>query len=172
MQELVVLKDQQAKTSSLKVAEAFNREHKLVLRAIRNLECSNEFNRRNFVPIEYIDKNGEKQPAIEMTKDGFVFLAMGFTGKKAAEFKEAYIAASNKMDEFIQSGAQLIQVSGYTRRKAIISPKKTIVLSSEAKKEIGGVVKSVMQALLNEYFQPTLFEPHPKNIKLLDKYNK
>ncbi len=27
---------------------------------------------------------------IQMTRDGFVFLVMGFTGKEAARFKEAY----------------------------------------------------------------------------------
>ena len=36
-----------------------------------------------------------------MTKDGFTFLVMGYRGKKAAEFKEAYISAFNKMEKFI-----------------------------------------------------------------------
>jgi hypothetical protein len=35
----------------------------------------------------------------EMTRDGFTFLAMGFTGKEAARWKEAYIAAFNAMAE-------------------------------------------------------------------------
>lgn len=33
-----------------------------------------------------------------MTRDGFTFLAMGFTGPRAAVFKEAYIQAFNKME--------------------------------------------------------------------------
>jgi len=34
----------------------------------------------------------------EMTKDGFAFLVMGFTGAKAAAFKEAYINQFNAME--------------------------------------------------------------------------
>jgi phage regulator Rha-like protein len=34
-----------------------------------------------------------------VTRDGFAFLAMGFTGKKAAQFKERYIAAFNAMEK-------------------------------------------------------------------------
>ncbi len=34
-----------------------------------------------------------------ITRDGFSFLAMGFTGKKAAEFKERFIAAFNAMEQ-------------------------------------------------------------------------
>ena len=36
-----------------------------------------------------------------MNRDGFTLLAMGFTGKKALEFKLAYISAFNKMEKFI-----------------------------------------------------------------------
>ena len=39
-------------TTSLTVAQAFEKEHKDVLRAISNLECSEEFNERNFAPVE------------------------------------------------------------------------------------------------------------------------
>ena len=34
-----------------------------------------------------------------MTKDGFIFLVMDFTGKAAAQIKEAYINAFNWMAE-------------------------------------------------------------------------
>ena len=46
-------------------------------------------------------------------------------------------------------------VSEHTR--ALPSGKKEIVLSEKAKQEIGGIVKAVMQAQLNEVSQPTLF---------------
>jgi len=85
------------KTTSLKVAEHFGKQHKNVLQAIDRLECSLEFNQLNFQPVEYSDAKGEKRPAYEMTKDGFTFLAMGFTGKEAAKWKEAYINAFNAM---------------------------------------------------------------------------
>ena len=35
-------------TTSLVIAQAFEKEHKDVLRAIYNMECSPEFNERNF----------------------------------------------------------------------------------------------------------------------------
>lgn len=85
-------------TTSLIVAEAFGKNHKDVLRAVENLECSKEFNERNFAPVEYLDAKGEMRPAFEMTRDGFVFLVMGFTGKKAAAWKEKFLEAFNAME--------------------------------------------------------------------------
>lgn len=87
------------RTTSLKVAEAFGKLHKDVLRKIQTLDCSPEFNQRNFAPVEYVDAKGEKRAAYEMTKDGFMFLVMGFTGKAAAQIKEAYINAFNLMHD-------------------------------------------------------------------------
>jgi Rha family phage regulatory protein len=91
-------------TSSLAVAEYFGKRHTNVLRAIKNLECSEEFNRLNFAPVKYIDKKCESQPAYELTKDGFAMLAFGFTGKQAAAFKERYINAFNEMLEGYPAG--------------------------------------------------------------------
>jgi anti-repressor protein len=89
-------------TNSRLVAEMFEKLHKNVLRDIENLECSNEFRRLNFALSSYTQQmpnNATKQvPEYIMTRDGFTFLAMGFTGKKAAQFKEAYIAAFNAME--------------------------------------------------------------------------
>lgn len=84
--------------TSLQVAEHFGKLHKDVLRAIRNLECSPEFNGRNFAPVDYADEKGELRPMYRITRDGFAFLAMGFTGKEAARWKEAYIDAFNAME--------------------------------------------------------------------------
>ncbi len=93
----------QVVTTSLKVAEYFGKDHKLVLRAIRNLECSAEFTGRNFAPCFYFSelRNNVKRklPMYYMTRDGFTLLVMGFTGKIAARFKEAYINAFNEMEE-------------------------------------------------------------------------
>ncbi len=88
----------QGVTTSMIVAESFEKQHKHVLEAIRNLDCSEGFNRSNFRPVEYRDTKGEARPMYFMTRDGFAFLAMGFTGKKAAEWKEKYIAAFNQME--------------------------------------------------------------------------
>lgn len=98
-EEFIFASDNTLKTNSLKVAEAFGKFHKNIIQKIETLECSEEFNRLNFKPVEYLDAKGEKRPVYEMTKDGFMFLVMGFTGKKAAAVKEAYINAFNLMQD-------------------------------------------------------------------------
>ncbi|MGY3853988.1 Rha family transcriptional regulator [Aeromonas aquatilis] len=88
----------QAVTTSLALANYFNKRHDDVIRKIRTLDCSLEFNARNFAAVEYTDTKGEKRIAYQLTRDGFFFVAMGFTGRRAAEFKERYIAAFNAME--------------------------------------------------------------------------
>lgn len=75
-------------TNSRDVAALFGKRHDSVLRSIYNLDCSPEFTDHNFVVSEYRDASGRKHYAYDMTKDGFTLLAMGFTGKQAARFKE------------------------------------------------------------------------------------
>ncbi|ECY9567725.1 transcriptional regulator [Salmonella enterica] len=94
----VTIENGRAVTTSVAVAEYFRKMHKDVLKKIDNLDCSAEFNERNFAPVDYTDAKGEKRPAYQITKNGFVFLVMGFTGKKAAAFKEAYIAEFDRME--------------------------------------------------------------------------
>lgn len=92
-----------ARVNSLFVAKFFEKNHNDVLRDIRNLDCSEEFRLRNFAQSSYINEQGKKQPCVEMTRDGFVFLAMGYRGKKAAHFKELYIQRFNEMENFINT---------------------------------------------------------------------
>lgn len=105
--DLVEAKNGQAVTSSLVVADYFRKAHKDVLKAIRGLECSANFTGRKIAPCVYINElcnNVKKELLIYyMTRDGFTFLAMGFTGKVAAQFKEAYINAFNEMEEKLRS---------------------------------------------------------------------
>lgn len=93
----------QAMTSSLLVAKEFGKEHNKVMRDINNLACSQEFRAANFGESSYVSEQGKEFPMFTMTKDGFSFLVMGYTGKKAAQFKEAYINAFNKMESEIRS---------------------------------------------------------------------
>lgn len=92
-----------ALADSLYVAKTFNKRHDNVLADIRNLECSNEFRLLNFQESTYKNEQGKKQPCYYMTRDGFVFLVMGYRGKKAAKFKEDYIRCFNEMEEFIKA---------------------------------------------------------------------
>ena len=95
----IFTKDNKAVVSSRKIAEVFEKEHKHVMETIRKLDCNEEFNQSNFRPVEYKDAKGEMRPEYLITRDGFTLLAMGFTGKKAMEFKVKYIAAFNAMEE-------------------------------------------------------------------------
>jgi Rha family phage regulatory protein len=103
MDELVFLKNEQALTDSLTVAEMFKKRHDKVLRSIDNL-------------VETLPKNGERKMFILsrrkaddgqfhrmylISRDGFSLLVMGFTGSKALEWKLKYIDAFNKMEKII-----------------------------------------------------------------------
>lgn len=92
-----------ARANSLMVAEYFGKNHNHVLRGIQKLECSNEFRQSNFGQSYYINEQGKKQPCYCMTRDGFMFLVMGYHGKKAAAIKEAYIHRFNEMEKFIRT---------------------------------------------------------------------
>lgn len=100
--------------SSRMLAERFDKEHKFVLRVIRDKakEAQEEFDttgstalldftERNFAPSEYKDKTGKKNIEYQITKDGFAFIAMGFTGTKASLAKVEYIQRYNKMEDFV-----------------------------------------------------------------------
>lgn len=105
MNELVIMKDKQAVTTSLQVAEVFGKNHYHVLEAIDNKIHSNENSGQYnsmFVEGEYKDKSGKRNKMYYMNRDGFTFIAFGFTGKKADEFKLKYIDAFNKMEETIK----------------------------------------------------------------------
>lgn len=99
---LVTVENNHAVTTSLKIAEVFGKTHFHVLQSIRALECSKEFQESNFRFSFYLRKlpnnATKKEPMYYLTRDGFTFLAMGFTGKIAARFKEAYINAFNEME--------------------------------------------------------------------------
>ena len=90
-------------TTSRDVAEKFEKNHRDVIRSVKNLDCSEDFRARNFAltsqTVAMPNGATRNDPMYLMTRDGFTFLAMGFTGAKAARFKEAYIAEFNRMEE-------------------------------------------------------------------------
>ncbi|EEG2531139.1 Rha family transcriptional regulator [Salmonella enterica] len=93
-------------TTTDDVAAYFGKQPHHVVQKVESLDCSEDFTIRNFsrmVKNKSIGSGAEREVVFyEMTKDGFVFLVMGFTGKKAAAFKEAYIAEFNRMEEEIR----------------------------------------------------------------------
>ncbi|KAF1368523.1 Rha family transcriptional regulator [Yokenella regensburgei] len=88
-------------TTSQAIADYFDKQHKHVLAKIDSLDCSPEFTSANFSAHAENQLIGVAEREIryfEITKDGFMFLVMGFTGKKAARLKEAYISKFNAME--------------------------------------------------------------------------
>ncbi|AFL76213.1 Rha family transcriptional regulator [Thiocystis violascens] len=109
----ITLKDGQPVTTSLIVAETFGKQHFHVLRDIDALDCSPEFAKSNFGCADFIDKNGDPRRMFEITRNGFMFLTMGYRGPKPARIKEAYIARFDAMD------AQLRQIPTGVGEKTI-----------------------------------------------------
>lgn len=85
--------------SSLEVAEVFKKRHDNVIRDVRGLDCDDEFRLLNFEESAYINEQSRKQPMYYMTKNGFTLLVMGYNGKKAMEFKIAYIKRFDAMEK-------------------------------------------------------------------------
>ncbi|EAR5261681.1 transcriptional regulator [Salmonella enterica subsp. enterica serovar Poona] len=93
----VTINNGRAITTSVAIAEFFGKQHHHVVQKIESLECSEQFLTSNFSRVKF-EHRGNSYNAYQITKNGFVFLVMGFTGKKAATFKEAYIAEFDRME--------------------------------------------------------------------------
>lgn len=86
-------------TTSLKVAEKFEKHHQHILEAIDKLTVENSTVAKMFILSEYKADNGHKYRMYEMDRDGFSLLVMGFNGEKALKWKLDYINAFNAMEE-------------------------------------------------------------------------
>lgn len=93
--------------SSRDVAEKFGKRNPDVNRAIENLIVQNCTVRNMFIKTSYISSRGRDENEYLMDRDGFSLLVMGFTGKKALEWKLKYIDAFNQMEETLKSGDYL-----------------------------------------------------------------
>lgn len=152
--ELVIAKHGEAFTTSRQVAELFGKDHRNVLRAIRLLDCDEEFTALNFELTDFIDKNGDPRPEYLMTKDGMVFLVMGFTGKKAAQFKLLYIRAFNWMAEKIRITHELTHWQhDFTRREAVSVANGTLHGQGLARRRIEKHALSHEQAAIHAKLQ-------------------
>jgi len=102
-------KEGQAFCDSLQIAETFEKRHDRILRAIEDslslfIKIGDpNFGETNFFKSTYNDSQNKKRPMYLLTRDGFSYTVMGFTGEKAAKFKIAYINRFNQMGQFIQS---------------------------------------------------------------------
>lgn len=131
--ENLVFQNQQGRdvTTSLIVAQVFGKEHKNVTRDIENLSCSSTFNRLNFERITYRDARNREQYAYEMTKDGFSFLVMGYTGDKAGEFKEKFIYEFNKREMMLKNDDYIVARSQEILHNRLQKVEKQLELAQE-----------------------------------------
>lgn len=101
MNQLVIIQNSQAVTTSLQVAESFEKRHDHVLRDIETIlgGLPNSGEAQMFYETTYQHPQNKQQYRMYyMNRDGFTLLAMGFTGQKAIQFKLAYIQAFNEME--------------------------------------------------------------------------
>lgn len=135
-------------TNSKLLAEKFSKAHYHVLRDIQNLEIPEDFRKSNF-GLSSLRAGTRSYPMYEITFDGFTLLAMGYTGKKAMQFKIEYIKAFRAMENQLKAiyNDQTI-VREHTRK--LPAGKKEIVLSAKAKEEVGGITKAVITKALEE----------------------
>lgn len=108
--EQFVLRNQAGKdiTTSLIIADVFGKEHNKVCRDIENLPCREHFRSANFGVSSYITSKGKELPLYEITKNGFLFLTLGYTGEKAGEFKEKFIAEFDKRGVILKNDDYII----------------------------------------------------------------
>lgn len=99
---IVSLVDGTPKVSSLHIADHFGKRHDNIIRSIRALEIPDEWRLLNFeemsADLEIGNGATRQTPVVMMTRDGFTLIVMGFTGKKALEWKIRYIDAFNAME--------------------------------------------------------------------------
>ncbi|HGY3717973.1 TPA: Rha family transcriptional regulator [Citrobacter gillenii] len=135
----VFFKDGRLVTTSQSIADYFDKQHKHILAKIDALDCSPEFTSANFsadVQTIGIGNGAERETrCFLITKDGFMFLVMGFTGKKAARLKEAYIAKFNHMESELQSNSasqkKSVQIAPPGRYQLLLTMEGTQVVDTE-----------------------------------------
>lgn len=99
MNDLVIINNGQAVVSSRQIAEHFGKRHDHVMRDIEAIQEDVPNFGEMFINSTMPDSYGRDQKVYLMNRDGFTLLAMGFTGRKALEWKLKYIQAFNAMEQ-------------------------------------------------------------------------
>lgn len=128
--QLVQLQNNQPTTTSLLVAEYFGKSHSRVIKDIKKLMTEHQV---NFDSMFYTDSYGRQQPMYQMSKDAFTLLTMGFTGKKAVEFKLNYIQAFNEMEKQLKEPKLILKTPDQLTTKDILKLATTEIERLEAK---------------------------------------
>lgn len=105
MNELIELKSNEAVTTSLQVAEHFGKRHNNVVAKISEIVARNQATKKMFKESTYKAEDNQFHRMYYINRDGFAFLVMGFTGRKADEWKLKYIEAFNQMEKLLNERA-------------------------------------------------------------------
>jgi Rha family phage regulatory protein len=130
--KLVFVENNRPATDSITISETFGKSHDKVVRDIRNLGCSAEFNVAN-----------RTQTKINMTEQGFTLLVMGYTGQKAMEFKEKYIKAFHDM----RSDIERKKVVPLSERQALVQTLRLTAELADEMEEVRAEVKQIREAV-------------------------
>ena len=108
MSNLAIIKNDKAVTSSLIVAEQFEKQHGHILRDIEELKKDLSSFGEMFIEGNELDSYNRPRKIYYMNRDGFSLLAMGFTGSKALTFKMDFIQAFNFMEAELNSPEKIM----------------------------------------------------------------
>lgn len=154
--ELVKINENnQVTTDSLTVADRFGKRHCDVLRSIKMLKCSKDYRLRNFALSSYINEQGKEQPYYDMTQDGWMFLVMGFTGERAAEWKEKFIIAFRAMEAKLKELAKLPAQVDMKAIGGLVKKCTAVVVRDELKDVLGKEVKEVIKDQFMDFVMRT-----------------
>lgn len=162
----------QVLTTSLKVAEVFEKEHKHVLDAVRKLfTAENSAVKQMFQESTYLNERNQSQPMFVMNRDGFTLLAMGFNGKKALDFKIAYIDAFNKMEAELKSHQtkQLSAAESLLQSvQLLVAHERQLAIIEQNQKNMQGAISSLYDKVYGMQFETDMVKQKLNNE--IDRY--
>lgn len=177
MNELVFKgQNDQVVTTSLKVAEVFEKEHKHVLDAVRKLfTAENSAVKQMFQESTYLNERNQSQPMFIMNRDGFTLLAMGFNGKKALDFKVKYIEAFNKMEAELKSQqtkqlseSELLFKGFHLGAEYIVAHERQIGMLEHDTQNMKGAIKDLFDKIYSLAFELQMMKGKIENS--IDRY--
>lgn len=154
-------------TTSLLVAETFEKEHRNVLKSIRKLmSATNVAVAQMFDETTYVNEQGKEQPMFFMNRDGFTLLAMGFSGEKALKFKVDYINAFNEMEAELKS-QQTKQLSAAESLlqsvQLLVAHERQLAILEHNQKNMQGAISSLYDKVYGMQFEADLMKQKLNN---------
>ena len=143
----------------MQVSADFDKQHKDVIKSIENLlretsaknfanlTAENSTVKSFFIESTYADSYGRCQKCYDITRDGFSLLVMGFTGRKALEWKLRYIEAFNLMEQKIKNG-------GMVNIEELITKAVTSAVAETVKVMIPLIERNILEPDCTPYEEP------------------